>query len=147
MSPENLVNTVKYFNNMLLKRILTLLFLVIITSCIIAQNNQKGYSRSANQNPVIRIEGSAQNGWLKGDNDSSVGTSTPALGNENVSYNGTGEGIDVTILSGTNKIKLYALTGQLLFNGILTEGHFLIKARTGIYFLKINNNSYKVICK
>jgi len=125
----------------------TLLFLALTATVLFAQNNQKGDLHSANQNTLIRIEGSAQNGWVKGDNDASVGTSTPASGNENVSYNATSEGIYVNILSGTNKIKLYALTGQLLFNGVLTQGRFLITARTGIYFLKVNNKNYKVICK
>jgi hypothetical protein len=126
---------------------ITLLFLVFNLACLFAQSNQKGDSHAANQNTVIRIEGSVQNGWVKGDNDTSTGTSTPASGNENVSYNATSEGIYVTILSGTNKIKLFALSGQLLFNGVLTQGRFLITARTGIYFLRVNNKNYKVICK
>jgi len=130
-----------------MKRIFTLLFLAITTVGMYAQSNQKGDSHSVNQNTIIRIEGSVQGGWFKGDTDNSAGTTAPALGNENVSYSGTAEGIYVTILSGTNKIKLYALTGQLLFNGVLTQGRFLIRASTGIYFLKINNKSYKVICK
>lgn len=126
---------------------ITLLFLVLTAAALFAQNNQKGDSHSANQNTLIRIEGSAQNGWVKGDNDASVGTSTPASGNENVSYNATSDGIYVTILGGTNKIKLYALSGQLLFNAVMTQGRFLITARTGIYFLRVNNKNYKVICK
>ncbi|MDD4969445.1 MAG: T9SS type A sorting domain-containing protein [Paludibacter sp.] len=130
-----------------MKRIFTLLILIIATACLIAQSNQKGDTHSANQNTVIRIEGSAQNGWVKGDNDASSGTSTPASGNENVSFNATSEGIYITILNGTNKIKLFALSGQLLFNGDLTQGRFLIQARRGIYFLKVNNKNYKVICK
>ena len=132
---------------MLMKRNLTLLFLIFIVAGIFAQSNQKGESHSANQNAVIKIEGSVQNGWVKGDNEASAGTNTPASGNENVSYNATSEGIYVTILSGTNKIKLFALSGQMLFNGVLTQGRFLITARTGIYFLRVNNKNYKVICK
>jgi hypothetical protein len=130
-----------------MKRIFTLLFLIIAAAGLSAQNNQKGDTHSANQNAVIRIDGSSQNGWVKGDNESSVGTNTPASGNENVSFNATSEGIYITILSGTNKIKLFALTGQLLLNGDLTQGRFFIQARKGIYFLKVNNKNYKVICK
>jgi len=130
-----------------MKRIFTLLFLIIAAAGLSAQNNQKGDTHSANQNAVIRIDGSSQNGWVKGDNESSVGTNTPASGNENVSFNVTSEGIYITILSGTNKIKLFALTGQLLLNGDLTQGRFFIQARKGIYFLKVNNKNYKVICK
>jgi hypothetical protein len=51
------------------------------------------------------------------------------------------------INEGTNKIKLFALTGQLLFNGELSQGRFFIPTKQGIYFLRINNKSFKVICK
>ena len=95
---------------------------------------------------VIRIEGS-QAGWSRGDNDTGQGTTNTVTANENVSFTGTSEGIYVTITNGINNIKLFALTGQLLFNGDLTQGRFIIKTRTGIYFLKVNNKSYKVICK
>ncbi len=130
-----------------MKQILTLLFLIITVAGLSAKRNQKGDSRSASQNAAIRIEGSVQNGWVKGENEASAGTNTPVIVNENVSFVGTSEGIYVTILTGTNKIKLYALTGQLLFNADLTRGRFIITARSGIYFLKVNNKSYKVICK
>jgi hypothetical protein len=106
----------------------------------------KGDTHSG-QAVVIRIEGN-QNGWSRGsDNDTGQGTNTTVTANENVSFTGTSEGIYVTITSGINNIKLFALTGQLLFNGDLTQGRFIIKTRTGIYFLKVNNKSYKVICK
>jgi len=130
-----------------MKRIITLLILAVTLCGLPAQNSQKADSRPANQNTVIRIEGSSQNGWIKGDNDTSSGPTTPVGGNENISFYGASEGIHVTINSGTYKIKLYALTGQLLFNSDFTQGRFIITARTGIYFLKINNKSYKVICK
>jgi len=129
-----------------MKRFFTFLFLIILGIGLFAQNNQKGDLRSANQNTVIRIEG-PQNGWVKGDNDASTGNSIPVAGNENVSFSATSDGIYITINSGTNKIKLYALTGQLLLNGDLTQGRFFIPERKGIYFLKVNTKSYKVICK
>jgi hypothetical protein len=132
---------------MLMKRILTFLFLIFTVAGLSAQNNQKGDLRSANQNTVIRIDRPIQNGWVRVDNDEPAATSTPVAGNENVSFSATADGIYVTILSGTNKIKLYALTGQLLANGELSQGHFFIFARKGIYLLKVNNKSYKVICK
>lgn len=141
------MNRVNLLNSKKIKRILTLVFLCVSVSTLFAQSTTtKVDTHNSNQNVVIRIENN-QNGWVKGDNDATPGTTTPTSGNENVSFNGTSDGIYVTIISGTNKLKLFALTGQLLFNGILTEGHFLIKARTGIYFLKINSKSYKVICK
>lgn len=119
---------------------------MLFFASIIAQNTSKGDLHSTNQNMIIRIDGS-QNVWVKGENETSTGTNIPALGNENVSFITTSEGIYVTIINGSNKIKLLALTGQLLLDGVLTQGRFFIQTRKGIYFLKINNKNYKVICK
>ena len=117
-----------------MKRILTLLFWCVSVVGLFAQTTTKSDTHTS----LIRIEGS---------NDAPQGTNTTVSGTENVSFYGTSEGIYVTINSGTNKIKLFALTGQLIFNGDLTQGRFLIQTRTGIYFLKINNKNFKVICK
>jgi hypothetical protein len=137
---------IKHLKIRMMKRMLTLLFLCVSVVGMIAQITSKGDFRTSNQNVVIKIEGN-QNGWVNRDNDVSSDKSTPALGNENVSYNVTSEGIYFTINNGTNKIKLFALTGQLLLDGDLTQGRFFIPTRKGIYFLKINAKSYKVVCK
>jgi hypothetical protein len=129
-----------------MKRILTYLFLCMSVAGIHAQNVSKADTHASGQAVFIRIEGN-QNGWTRGDNESSQGTTSPVSGTENVSFNGTSDGIYITINSGTNKIKLFALTGQLLLDGDLTQGRFFIPTRKGIYFLKINNKSFKVICK
>jgi len=128
-----------------MKRLITPLFLFFILTGLFAQNT-RGDNHSSNQNKIHRNDG-IQSGWVKVDNDASLGSNVPASGNENVSYNSTSEGIYVIISSGINKIKLYALTGQLLSNGDLAPGHFFTPTRRGIYFLKINTRTYKVICK
>ena len=129
-----------------MKRIITLLLLIIFSTGLFSQYS-KGDFHSSNKNTTTRNDG-AQYGWSKIDNDASSGSGTPALGNENVSFYSTSEGVYVSINSGgINKIKLYALTGQLLSNGDLSQGHFFTATRRGIYFLKINNKTYKVICK
>ena len=117
-----------------MKPILTLLFFCVSVAGLFAQTNSKSDTHTS----LIRIEGN---------NDAPQGTNTSISGTENVSFYGTSDGIYVTINSGTNKIKLFALTGQLLFNGDLTQGRFKIQTRTGIYFLKINNKNFKVICR
>ena len=129
-----------------MKQLLTLLFLIVIYVGPFAQNTQKADSHSSNQNLSNRNDGK-QIGWMKIDNDDSNSSYTPATGNENVSYYSTSDGIFVTIISGSNKIKLYALTGQLLSNGDLSQGHFFTSTRRGIYLLKINNRTYKLVCK
>jgi len=144
---HKLVSIVNQLKNKQMKQIFTLLFLFVSVTCLFAQNTAKSDPRAAGQTTVIRIDGSTQNTWIKGDNDASATVSTITSGSETVSFSSTSDGIFITILSGTNKIKLFALTGQLLFNGDLTQGRFLIQARKGIYFLKINNKSFKVICK
>lgn len=128
-----------------MKQTLTILFLIITIVVLFAQNS-KGDFHSSNQKVINKNDGT-QNGWMKIDNDASNGSIAPAPGNENVIYYSTSEGIFVTINSGTNKIKLFALTGQLLSSGDLSQGHFFTPTRRGIYFLKINTKTYKVICK
>jgi len=130
-----------------MRLLFTLIILWVYVVSIFAQNTTKNDSHTSNQTVVIKIEGSGQSGWVKADNDNSTKTNSSLSGNENVSFYGTSDGIYITIINGTNKIKLYALTGELLFNGDLTQGKFKIQTRTGIYFLKINNKNYKVICR
>ena len=120
-----------------MKQFIILLFTFLAVGSIFGQNNT--------QNAIVKTEG-AQNSWNKGENDAN-GANSQTSGTENVTFNATSEGIFVTILSGTNKIKLFALTGQLLLNGELKQGTFFIPTRKGIYFLKVNNKSFKVICK
>ncbi len=129
-----------------MKHILTLLFLIVSVAAIFAQTQAKGDSRTGNQNTVIRLEGN-QNNWVKNETDGTSTTNVQSSDNENVTFNSTTEGIFISIIKGTNKIKLFALTGQLLLNGDLTQGRFFIPTRKGIYFLRINNKSYKVVCK
>lgn len=128
------------------KQHILLLCCLAVTLLVNAQSNPKGDIHGTASTAVIRIEGN-QNGWVKGENESSTGSNSPTTVTENVSFSSTPDGIYVTINSGTNKIKLFALTGQLLLDGDLNQGRFFIPTRKGIYFLKINNKSYKVICK
>ena len=117
-----------------MKRILLLLFLFVSSLSVFSQTT------------VIKPDG-AQGAWSKSDSDLPSSSTSPIVDNENVSYVTTAGGIYVTIHKGTNKIKLFALTGQLILNGDLNQGRFFIPVRQGIYFLRINNKSYKVICK
>jgi hypothetical protein len=129
-----------------MNRIFTLVYLIFFTVFSFAQNTQKSDQHSAYQNIVIKLDGSVQNNAPK-DNEGLPITNIQTTDNENVNFSTTTEGIYITIIKGTNKIKLFALTGQLLLNGDLSQGRFFIPTRKGIYFLRINTNSYKVICK
>ena len=129
-----------------MKKTITLLVLLISVVTLFAQSAAKGDVHAATPFVVVRLDGS-QNGWPKGDNDAATAPTVIVTGNESVSFSATTSGIFITIIDGTNKIKLFALTGQLLFNGDLTQGRFFIPTKQGIDFLRINNKSFKVICK
>ena len=129
-----------------MKRIFTLLVLLISIVVLFAQSIPKSDVHASTPYVVVRLEGT-QNTWTKGENEVNPSPSNTILGDENVSFSATASGIYINIIHGTNKIKLFALTGQLLFNGDLTQGRFFIPTKQGIYFLRVNNKSYKVICK
>jgi len=124
-----------------MKKTITLLVLLISVVTLFAQSAAKGDVHAATPFVVVRLDGP------KGDNDAATAPNVIVVGNESVSFSATAGGIYITIIDGTNKIKLFALTGQLLFNGDLTQGRFFIPTKQGIYFLRINNKSFKVICK
>jgi hypothetical protein len=128
-----------------MKLLFSILFLLILYSGS-AQNGSKHESKVAIPNGVVRIDKDkdAQTSWS---NKSDIDANNPVLGNENVTYNTTSEGINIIIIGGENRIQLLALTGQSLLNGVLSQGRFFIPARKGIYILKINGKSYKVVCK
>ncbi len=130
-----------------MKRKFTLLILILcVAGFVFAQNSAKTDQRAGAQNTIIRVDGN-QNNWIKNDNDGSASSNTQSVESENVVFTSTSEGIYISNVSGTNKIKLFALTGQLLLSGDLAQGHFFIPVRKGIYFLRINNKSFKVVCK
>lgn len=129
-----------------MKRVLLFLFIITSFTTLFAQNVNKSDARTASQNAVVKADGST-NAFVKSEGDSPQGATGQSAAGENVSYHPTPTGINVTIWGGTNKIQLYALTGQLIFNGELNQGRFFIPTRQGIYFLKINSKSFKVVCK
>ncbi len=129
-----------------MKRLFSILILSVFAQIIFAQNQNRSDQRTQTQNVFIKLDGNNQTGWNR-DNDNSNTLNAPVNGTENVNFNTTSEGIYITIIKGTNEIKLYALTGQLLLDGNLAQGRFFIPAVKGIYFLRINNKSFKAVCK
>jgi len=87
-----------------------------------------------------------ENNWNKSESENpqnALGVTTV----DGVTYSSTNEGIFLTLPKAKNNIKLFALTGEVFWSGDLVQGRFFIPARRGIYFLRINNKSYKVVCK
>jgi len=122
-----------------MKRIIAvLLFNLLCFSCVFADGKNPGDPRTT----VGKPEGS----WNKQDNDTPTSTNVQSIA-DGITYSTTAEGIFLVLPKATSNVKLFALTGEVVWSGNLVQGRFFIPTRQGIYFLRINNKSYKVICK
>ncbi|HNZ62221.1 MAG TPA: T9SS type A sorting domain-containing protein [Paludibacteraceae bacterium] len=127
-----------------MKRAMLTVFWLALATMLFAGSYSLDDPRSSAQQGVGKIDAAGQN-WLKQDN--SFSTSNQSQNLDNVNFSATSEGIYLSLGSGTYNVKLFALTGQLLWSGDLVQGKFFIPARKGIYFLRINGKSFKVVCK
>lgn len=63
------------------------------------------------------------------------------------SYYSNGGGVFLIFPKPNNNVRLFALTGQVIWTGELVSGRFFIPTRQGIYILRVNGKSYKLSCK
>lgn len=123
-------------------RVVYLIFLLasvaVAPSATFAQNDQTRAS-------VVKIEGAGQ--FLATDAERTVASAQQVTIADGFSYYSSSGGVYLTFSRANNNVKLFALTGQLLWSGELVSGRFFVKTGEGIYFLRVNNKSYKVICK
>ncbi|MDD3079630.1 MAG: hypothetical protein PHH37_11085 [Paludibacter sp.] len=122
-----------------IKRLLILMLVAIFIAGIWADNKNTG----DNHPSVVKNDST----WTK--NDTGNQRVTPDIQNiaSGVSYYTNQDGIFIMLSKATTNIKLFALTGDIVWQGNLVQGRFFIPVRPGIYFLRVNNKSYKVICK
>jgi hypothetical protein len=125
-----------------MKRVMLTVFWLVLATMLFAGSYSPDDPHSSAQQGVGKIDATGQN-WLKQDNSSS----NQSQNLDNVNFSATSEGIYLSLGSGTYNVKLFALTGQLLWSGDLVQGKFFIPTRKGIYFLRINGKSFKVVCK
>lgn len=97
------------------------------------------------KNSIVKLEDGQQFSRQELENASVQGQQVKI--ENGVIYSSNIGGIFLTLPKSTNSIKLFALTGQLIWSGDLVQGKFYIPTGPGIYFLRINNKSYKVSCK
>ena len=123
-------------------RVVYLIFLlaalVVAPSVTLAQSDQTRAS-------VVKVEGAGQ--FSATDADKAVPASQQVTIADGFSYYSSSGGVYLTFTKANNNVKLFALTGQLLWSGELVSGKFFVKTGEGIYFLRVNNKSYKVISK
>lgn len=92
--------------------------------------------------PVVKQEST----WNKNANEQSSQTAAQTIA-EGVAYSTNKDGIAITIARATGNVKLFSITGELVWAGNLVQGRFFIPTKPGIYFLRINNKSFKIVCK
>ncbi|MDD4489524.1 MAG: hypothetical protein PHD30_03365 [Paludibacter sp.] len=98
-----------------------------------------------NRPSIVKIEGTEQLSRL--DTDRASSNNQQIFSVDGFSYYTTSSGIYIYFTRPNNNVRLFALTGQLLWSGELVSGKFFIPTGEGIYFLRVNNKSYKVSCK
>lgn len=117
--------------------VLSVLFVLLGTNQIFAQQKNATEHKSA----VIKTEQT----WSKPDSESAQ-TNTQSIV-DGITYSTTQNGIFITMPKAVGNVKIFSLTGEVVWSGNLVQGRFFIPTRAGIYFLKINNRSYKIVCK
>ena len=98
-----------------------------------------------NKPSVVKIEGEGQIPENTSKKDTTANQQVVKA--DGFSYYTTVAGIYIHFPKPNNYVRLFALTGQLIWSGELVSGRFFIPPGEGIYFLRVNNKSYKVICK
>jgi len=121
-----------------MKQYLLILFGLAFTLTLFADGKVAGDTRTS----VVKVD----NGWNKQDNDVQPGNNTQTA-TDGITYFTNSEGIYITLPKATSNVKLFSLTGEVVWQGNLVQGRFFIPVRRGIYFLRVNNKSYKVVCK
>lgn len=111
------------------------LFLFVLA--VYAQN------KSADHKPTVV---KSESGWNKQDSDNQQNGTTQTVA-DGIVFSTNSDGILITMPKAVGNVKLFSLTGEVVWGGNLVQGRFFIPTRPGIYFLKVNNKSYKVVCK
>lgn len=114
-----------------------LLLLTVITLSATAQNKSNVEQRTT----VVKNE----TGWNK-ENDTPQ-TNPQQTITEGITISTKQNGISITMPKAVANVKLFSLTGELVWAGNLVQGRFFIPTHAGIYFLRVNNKSHKVVCK
>lgn len=116
-----------------------LLLLTVFILPTIAQNKGNVEQRT----PVVKNESS----WNKEKDNDTPQTNAQQTISDGITISTKQNGIFITMPKAVANVKLFSLTGELVWAGNLVQGRFFIPTQAGIYFLRVNNKSYKVVCK
>ncbi len=119
-------------------------YILIVLGLILALSMQAVAQQDLSQPAVIKIDEKDAADTHKPDKGFS---NQQIISAEGFSYYTTSSGIYISFPKPNNYVRLFALTGQLIWSGELVSGRFFIPTGEGIFFLRVNNKSYKVSCK
>lgn len=94
---------------------------------------------------VVRVEGAEQ--VRKADIEMPRIPAEQLVVADGFSYYSNDGGIFLILPKPNNNVRLFALTGQVIWTGELVSGRFFIPTKQGIYILRVNGKSYKLSCK
>lgn len=117
---------------------LKLILILILNTLLLAAQNKQTEQRPA----VVKQDAS----WNKTYNEQTPSNGSQTI-TEGIILSTNQNGILITISKSNENIKLFSLTGEVVWAGNLVQGRFFIPTAPGIYFLRINNKSYKIVCK
>lgn len=122
---------------MLIRRYIFLM-LVFVAAFVNAQTD-------ATRAAVVKLDGARE--FIRPEIDMPASMQQQMIHADGFSYYTNSGGIYLIFPKTNNNVRLFALTGQLLWSGELVSGRFYIPTGQGIYFLRVNDKSYKVSCK
>lgn len=120
-------------------------YILFLSVLMIVFHAELPAQQDQNRPSIVKIEGTEQLSRL--DTDRASSNNQQIFSVDGFSYYTTSSGIYIYFTRPNNNVRLFALTGQLLWSGELVSGKFFIPTGEGIYFLRVNNKSYKVSCK
>lgn len=102
------------------------------------------FAQSYSKPSVVRIDSGAQ---LSQKDQFKNSQQNPSNTTDDFVYYTSSSGIYISFQKANNDVKLFALTGQVLWSGELVSGKFYIPTGEGIFFLRVNNKTHKISCK
>jgi hypothetical protein len=117
------------------------LFLVVLFIFVLA-----GFAQNKSASEHRPAVAKSEAGWNKAESENAPTSNAQTIA-EGIVFSTNSGGIYITLPKAVGNVKLFSLTGEVVWTGNLVQGRFYIPTRAGIYFLKVNNKSYKVVCK
>lgn len=121
------------------------IFIIIVISMTFLCTKVSFAQSEITKPSVVRIEGAGQ--FPIPSSDKQTPTTQQIIYTDDFSYYTSAKGMYVYFHKPNNNVRLFALTGQLIWSGELVSGRFFIPLGEGIYILRVNNKSYKISCK